>query len=73
MMKKLADYVEKIGQTVTEGYRKIEDGVVAGSQKIENGFVSGFEKVSDKCVQVLFAHEGESLDAAKERLRRTEE
>ena len=67
-MKKIADVVEKMGQTVTGGCKKIEDGVVSGYKKIENGTVTGFEKVTDKCVDVLFAKEGETVGEAKARL-----
>ena len=56
-MKKIADVVEKMGQTVTGGYKKIE-----------NGAVTGFEKVTDKCVDVLFAKEGETVEEARARL-----
>ena len=52
-MAKIADMVEKISETVTEGYQKIEDGVVGGYKKIETGVVEGFGKVSDKFVDVL--------------------
>lgn len=65
---KIADTVEKIGQTVTGGYRKIETGVVGGYQKMEQGIVSGAEKVMDQCVSALFAKEGETLEQAKARL-----
>ena len=67
-MKKIADVVEKMGQIATSGYKKIEDGVVSGYKKLENGAVTGFEKVSDKCVEVLFAKEGETAKEAKARL-----
>ena len=67
-MKKIADIVEEMGQTVTNGYKKIETGVVSGYQKIEHGAVTGFEKVSDKCIDVLFAREGETVEEAKARL-----
>ena len=67
-MKKIADVVEEMGQAVTSGYKKIEDGVVSGYKKIENGAVSGFEKVTDKCVDILFAKEGETVEEAKSRL-----
>ena len=67
-MKKIADVVEKMGQAVTSGYKKIEDSVVSGYKRIENGAVTGFEKVTDKCVAVLFAKEGESAKEAKARL-----
>ena len=59
---KLANMVEKISGSVTEGYQKIEDGVV-----------DGFNKVSDKFVEKLFAKEGESVEEAKKRLRGEEE
>ena len=51
-----------------EGYKKIEDGVVGGYKKIEAGVVEGFGKVTDKCVEKLFAKEGENVQEAKERL-----
>ena len=53
---------------IAEGYKKIENGVVEGYKKIENGVVGGFNKVTDKCVEVLFAKEGESVEDAKRRL-----
>ena len=56
-MAKIADKIEKISETVTEGYQKIEDGVVGG-----------FNKVSDKFIETLFAKEGESVEDAKKRL-----
>ncbi|MBQ4559333.1 MAG: hypothetical protein IJA54_03285 [Tyzzerella sp.] len=56
-MKKLADVNEKIAEKVVEGYKKIEEGAV-----------SGFNKVTDKCVEVLFAKQGETVEKAKERL-----
>lgn len=72
-MTKLANMVEKISESVTEGYQKIEDGVVGGYQKIEDGVVDGFNKVSDKFVEKLFAKEGETVEEAKKRLRGEEE
>ena len=69
-MKKIADIVDKMSQDVTNGYKKIENGVVGSYKKIENGAVDGFTKVTDKCVEVLFAKEGESVEEAKERLSR---
>ena len=67
-MKKLADIADGMGQVVTSGYKKLEDGVVSGYKKIENGAVTGFGRVSDKCVDVLFAKEGETVEEAKARL-----
>ena len=59
---------QKIENAVVGGYKKIENGVVGGYKKIENGAVEGFGKVMDKCVEVLFAREGESVEDAKARL-----
>lgn len=56
-MSKIVEANEKIAEKVVEGYKKIETGVV-----------EGFEKVSDKCVEKLFAKEGESVEDAKKRL-----
>lgn len=67
-MAKLADINEKIAETVVDGYKKIEKTVVDGYKSIEKGAVDGFNKVSDKCVDVLFTKEGETVDEAKERL-----
>ena len=67
-MAKFADHMEKIAEGVTEGYKKIEDGVVGGYRKVETGAVEGFGKVVDKCVEVLFTKEGESVEDAKARL-----
>ena len=67
-MSKLVEANEKIAEKVVEGYKKIENGVVEGYKKIEDGVVDGFGKVVDKCVEVLFAKEGESVEDAKARL-----
>lgn len=67
-MRKIADIVENMGQTVTRGYKAIETGAVSSYKAIENGVVTGYEKVSDKCVEILFAKEGEFVEEAKARL-----
>ena len=67
-MSKIKETNEKIAEKVVEGYKKIENGVVEGYKKIENGAVEGFNKVSDKCIEKLFAKEGESVEDAKQRL-----
>ena len=59
---------KKIEDVVVGGYKKIEQGVVNGYKKLETGVVGGFEKVTDKCVEKLFAKEGESVEDAKLRL-----
>ena len=67
-MSKFVEANEKITEGVVKGYKKIEDGVVGGYKKIETGVVEGFGKVTDKCVEVLFAKDGESVEDAKKRL-----
>ena len=67
-MSKFTETNEKIAESVVKGYKKIEDGVVEGYKKIETGVVEGFGKVTDKCVEKLFAKEGETVEDAKKRL-----
>ena len=67
-MAKLADTVDKIAEKVTGCYKKIENGVVGGYKSIESGAIEGFEKVSEKCIDVLFARQGESVEDARRRL-----
>ena len=61
-MSKLVEANEKIADAVVEGYKKIENGVVSGYKKIEKSAVDGFNKVTDKCVEKLFAKEGETVE-----------
>lgn len=72
---------QKIENGVVTGYKNIETGVVTGYKKIENGVVNGYLKIQDdiidgfgklinKCVEVLFAGEGETVEQAKARLSR---
>lgn len=67
-MSKFVEVNEKIAEGVVKGYKKIEEGVVGSYKKMENGVVEGFGKVTDKCVEVLFAKDGESVEEAKKRL-----
>lgn len=57
MAKKMADGIEKISQALTAGY-----------QRMESSIVHGFEKVSSRCIDVLFAREGETTEQARQRL-----
>lgn len=65
---KLVKANEKIAENVVGGYKKIEEGVVGGYKKIENGAVGGFNKIADKFVDSFLTKEGESVEAARERL-----
>ena len=42
--------------------------MVNGYKKIEQGAVDGFTKVTDKCVEEMFAKDGETVEEAKKRL-----
>ena len=61
---------QKIEKGVVNGYKKIENGVVNGYLKLQDGIVDGFGKLINKCVEVMFAREGESVEQAKARLSR---
>ena len=67
-MSKFVKANAQIAEKVVNGYKKIETGVVTGYKKMENGVVKGFGKVTDKCVEVLFAKDGETVEEAKARL-----
>ena len=69
-MAKIADMVEKMGEAVTEGYKKIEDGVVGGYKKIEDGAVGGFRKISDFFIKKFFSRKGETVEETRKRLSR---
>ena len=62
MKPKIVEANEKIAEDVTTGFQKIQDGVVNGFSKIEDSFISRY-----------FLREGESLDEAKERLKKEEQ
>ena len=53
-----------------EAYETVKDAVVSGYKAVENAAVKGYEKTEDFFVDKLFKKEGETVDAAKERLRR---
>ena len=67
-MSKFIEANEKIAEGVVKGYKKMEESIVEGYKKIEKGAVDGFNKVTDKCVETLFAKDGETADEAKKRL-----
>lgn len=62
---------EKIAETVTEGYKKIEKGVVDGYKKIEKGVVDGYTKIEDKFVDAYLTKDGETVEEAKARLKKS--
>ncbi|HIX58683.1 MAG TPA: hypothetical protein IAA45_03080 [Candidatus Blautia gallistercoris] len=72
MVEKAVNGYKKIENGVVGGYKKIEDSVVGGYKKIEQGAVDGFTKISDSFVDQFLTKEGESVEEAKERMRREE-
>ena len=61
---------EKIAEAVTNGYKKIEKGVVDGYKKIEQGVTKGYTKIEDKFVDAYLTKDGETVEEAKERLKK---
>lgn len=51
-------------------YKAIEEGVVGAYKAVEKGAVDAYRKVEDTMVDKLFRKDGESIEEAKERLRR---
>ncbi len=70
---KIAKTNEKIAKTVTRGYKAIEKGVVGGYKAIEKGVVKGYTKIEDKFVDAYLKKDGETVEEAKERLKKRDE
>lgn len=49
---------------------KIADAVVGGYKKIENAVVGGYTKIEDKFVDMYLTRDGETVEEAKERLKK---
>lgn len=65
---KNSDRIESIGNCVTSVYENIERGVVGTYKKFESAVVGHFVSLTDKCIEVLFLRDGESVAEARERL-----
>ena len=61
---------EKIAEAVTGGYKRIEKGVVDGCKKIEKGVVDGYTKLEDRFVDAYLTKDGETVEEAKNRLKK---
>lgn len=70
---KLKKANDKLAEAVTDGYKKIEKGVVGGYKKIEHGVVGGYTKMEDRFIDRFLAKDGETVEEARERLRRKED
>lgn len=72
-MGKLKDVNKKIENTVVGGYKKVEETVVDGYQKIEDTVVGGYKRLEDKFVDKFLKKDGETLEQAKERVKKEQE
>lgn len=68
---KIIKGVRKISDEVTKGYGKLEKNVVDGYKKIEKTFINSYEKIEDAFVDKYLTHDGESVEDAKERLKKS--
>ena len=71
-MSKFTEVNKKIEEAVVGSYKKIEDAVVEGYQKIEDTAVKGYKTVEDKFVDTFLKKDNETLEEAKERLKKEE-
>lgn len=67
---KIVNANKKIAKAVTGGYKNIEKGVVDGYKKIEQHIVGGYNKIEDKFVDAYLTKDGETVEEAKERLKK---
>lgn len=64
---------QKILNSITEGYKKVEDTFVKNYEKIESSVVDGYTKIEDKFVSKYLVHDGETVEEAKIRLKKEQE
>ena len=50
--------------------KKIEKSIVGGYKKVENTVVEGYKKVEDKFVDKFLRKDGETIEEAKERIKK---
>lgn len=55
----------KVAETVTKGYKAIEDGVVSGYKAIEEGVVSGYKRIERSFVERFLEEVGENEDGSE--------
>ena len=67
---KIVKVNEKITEAVTGGYKKMEKGVVDGYKRIEQGVTKGYTKIEDRFVDAYLTKDGETVEEAKERLKK---
>ena len=62
--------VDMAKSKIVKANEKIAEAVVAGYKKIEKSVVSGYTKIEDKFVEAYLTKDGETVEEAKERLKK---
>lgn len=62
--------VDMAKSKLVQANKKIADAVVSGYKKIEKSVISGYTKIEDKFVDTYLTREGETVEEAKERLKK---
>lgn len=65
--------IEMAKSKIITANEKIASAVVDGYKKIENAVVSGYTKIEDKFVDAYLTKDGETVEEAKERLKKEKE
>ena len=63
-------YTDMAKSKIVQANEKIADAVTGGYKKIEKGVVEGYTKIEDKFVDAYLTKEGETIEEAKERLKK---
>ena len=53
--------------------KKIEEKVVGGYKKVENTVVSSYKKIEDEFVDMFLRNDNETIEEAKERIKKEQE
>ena len=64
---------EEIAKKVVGAFEKIEGAVVGSYTKVEDAVVGGYTKVEDAFVDRYLTRDGETVEAAKARLKKEQE
>ncbi len=64
--------IEMAKSKIVKANEKIAETVVGGYKKIENAVVGGYTKIEDKFVDRFLTRDGETVEQAKERLKKGE-
>ncbi len=63
-------YINMAKSKIAKTTQQIADAVTVGYKKIEKGVVGGYKKIEDKFVDAYLTKDGETVDEAKERLKK---